>query len=214
MNWNEIYKKLGVVQKEPKESVKEFVSLLKKESVKKVLDLGCGTGRHTILLAQEGFSVVASDNSQEALDVIKKIVKEARIKNIKIVKNDMTSIPSPNGYFDSVLCYDVIQHGVIKKAKKTVSEIKRVLKKNKLILVNVVSTKHFSYGTGREIEPGTFVDMKDKLDGDIPHHFYTKSKMKDLFSDFEIIKLKEFIVPSELNPDKMSGEWLLIARKK
>ena len=214
MNWNEIYKKLGVVQKEPRDSIKALVPLFKKEKVKKVLDLGCGTGRHTIFLAQQGFLTIGSDNSQSALDITQSIAKEAGIENILLLQNDMTSIPCPNEHFDAIVCYDVIQHGLLKDTKKSIDEMKRVLKKNGLIFVGAVSTKHYSYGTGKEIEQGTFVGMKDKLDGHIPHHFFTESEIRNFFSDFDIIELKENICPSELNPDKMSGEWLLLARKK
>jgi len=214
MNWNEIYKKLGIVQKEPRDSVKSLVPLFKKEKIRKVLDLGCGTGRHTIFLAQQGFLTVGSDNAQTALDITQSIAKEAGIRNIVLLQNDMTSIPCPNEHFDAIVCYDVIQHGLLKDTKKGINEMKRVLKKNGLIFVGAVSTKHFSYGTGKEIEPGTFVGMKHKLDGHIPHHFYTRSEIRDLFFDFDIIELKENICPSETSPDKISGEWLLIARKK
>ncbi len=211
--WNKIYKKLGVVQKESRDSVKALVPLFKKEKVRKILDLGCGSGRHTIFLAQQDFLVVGSDNAQSALDITQKIAKEVGI-DILLLQNDMASIPSPNEHFDAIICYDVIQHGLLKNTKKIIDEMERVLKKNGLIFVGVVSRKHYSYGIGKEIEPGTFVGMKDKLDGHIPHHFFAESEIRDLFSDFDIIELKENICPSELDPGKMGGEWLLIARKK
>ena len=39
-----------------------------KEPIKTILDLGCGTGNHTLLLAERGFEVTGIDCSQEMLD--------------------------------------------------------------------------------------------------------------------------------------------------
>ena len=36
---------------------------LRQSGAKRVYDMGCGLGRHTIMLAENGFSVVASDIS-------------------------------------------------------------------------------------------------------------------------------------------------------
>ena len=36
---------------------------------KSILDLGCGTGRHDILLAEKGYSVTGVDRSEEMLAV-------------------------------------------------------------------------------------------------------------------------------------------------
>lgn len=43
--------------------IPDLVNLFRKEDIKKVLDIGCGTGSHDIALAKEGFDVVGFDRS-------------------------------------------------------------------------------------------------------------------------------------------------------
>jgi ubiquinone/menaquinone biosynthesis C-methylase UbiE len=45
-----------------------FQSLLKKYHIEKALDAGCGTGFHSILLAQLGLQVTATDISEHMLN--------------------------------------------------------------------------------------------------------------------------------------------------
>lgn len=44
--------------------IPDLVKLFKKEKVKKILDIGCGTGVHVIALAEKGFTVVGIDRSK------------------------------------------------------------------------------------------------------------------------------------------------------
>ena len=96
-DWNSLYKEKGTVQKEPSKKVIKAVNFFKKEKVKRILDFGCGTGRHTTYLLKEGFEVYGCDTSDRALEIIKEI-----LKNIKFKKCDMTSLPYEDKSFDGI----------------------------------------------------------------------------------------------------------------
>lgn len=49
--------------------IPDLVGLFKKENVKNILDVGCGTGMHAIALAKEGFNVVGIDRSTRVIQV-------------------------------------------------------------------------------------------------------------------------------------------------
>ena len=53
-----------------------------------VIDLACGAGRHSILLAEKGFNVTAVDLSVHLLNVARKRTEEQRLK-IKFVNGDL-----------------------------------------------------------------------------------------------------------------------------
>ena len=70
-DWDGIYKTRGEVQIQVLPRVRRIVPFLKQNKVRKILDLGCGTGRHTVFLAQHGFNVTAIDISDAALGYLR-----------------------------------------------------------------------------------------------------------------------------------------------
>ena len=54
------------------ESVLRLATGLKKAGASRILDFGCGTGRHTVYLARMGFEVYGFDWSEAALDATKR----------------------------------------------------------------------------------------------------------------------------------------------
>ena len=90
---------------------------------KNVLDVGCGTGRLVYWLRFLGVDAFGIEISQDALELADKKIKPF----LKV--GDMTKIPYPEGSFDLVLSYDVLEHIERSKIKKAVSETIRVSKK-------------------------------------------------------------------------------------
>src|SRR5712691_9265507 len=73
--------------------VVEFAKDLKRKGARTILDLGCGAGRHSILLGKQGFHVVALDISETALKTLDGRLKTASIDNITLVKHEMWELP-------------------------------------------------------------------------------------------------------------------------
>src|SRR5713226_10083374 len=78
--------------------VVDFADDLKREGAKRVLDLGCGAGRHSILLGKAGFQVVSLDISETALTILEGRLKTASIDNVTLVKDDMLELPFTDNY--------------------------------------------------------------------------------------------------------------------
>jgi tellurite methyltransferase len=47
------------------------------------LDMGCSNGRNAVYLGQLGFNVIAIDTNPSAIDMLKSIINEERVTNIK-----------------------------------------------------------------------------------------------------------------------------------
>ena len=207
MQWDTLYNEKGIVQEEPSEFVKEIVGFFKQQNIGKILDFGCGTGRHTVVLLNHGFKVYGCDYSESALKIVKEVIPKVEFKHC-----DMTSLPYENDSFDGILCYQVIQHGKIADIKKAIAEMYRIVRKSGIVALTVISTKHPTYLTGEEIEQNTKINT-DAMDGHVPHHFFSEKELKELFNDFEIIKLEHIEGRSELDANKKSGAFILYARK-
>lgn len=94
-----------------------------------VLDLGCGTGRHTIRLAARGAKVTAIDFSEGML-------QRAREKTpgfaVKFIQHDLaTPLPLPDQSFDRVLCGLVLDH--VADLPLVFAEMRRVCKTAKRV---------------------------------------------------------------------------------
>ncbi|RCV63430.1 Ubiquinone/menaquinone biosynthesis C-methylase UbiE [Methanophagales archaeon] len=207
-DWNSIYNERGILQKEASETVIEAVNFFKQELVRTVLDLGCGTGRHTAYLLKEGFQIYGCDSSETALELAMDALPTVNFETC-----NMTSLPYGNSFFDAVICNHVIQHGTIAEIKAAISEIDRILRKGGLLFLVAVSTNHPKYLTGTEIEPNTRINT-DSIDGNLPHHFFTENELRALFSTpFEIVNLVHFEAPSELDQNKEMAAWKMYAKR-
>lgn len=74
-----------------KKAVEEVEFILKNIPLNekfKILDVPCGEGRHSILLAKKGFDVTAIDYSNELLNIAKRKAKEEVVR-IKFIQEDM-----------------------------------------------------------------------------------------------------------------------------
>ena len=70
---------------------KYLIQLLKEYQVEDglVLDLGCGTGNMTELLAKEGYDMIGVDNSEEMLEIAREHEEEGRENEILYLLQDM-----------------------------------------------------------------------------------------------------------------------------
>ena len=67
----------------PSKEVKELVPYLKKDA--KILDVGCGDGRHALYLASLGFQVDAFDLSKNAIEKINYLKQKIQGKKVKVL---------------------------------------------------------------------------------------------------------------------------------
>jgi ubiquinone/menaquinone biosynthesis C-methylase UbiE len=112
-DWESIFKAKGKYFYEPEEEVKKIIPLLKKSS--KVLDLGCGTGRHTIEMAKNKMKVYAMDISKSGLELTKKWLKEQALKAHIINASCYEHFPFEDTTFDAVISTQVIHHNYHEK---------------------------------------------------------------------------------------------------
>lgn len=207
-NWGSLYEERGVVQREPSPKVVEAVTFFRTAKTKTILDLGCGTGRHADLLQRNGFQVYGCDSSASALGIARETLPQVQFQQC-----DMGLLPYHDQCFDGIICHAVIQHGTVATIKKTIAEIHRILNKGGVLFLTVISTEHPEHLTGQEIEPGTKINI-DAIDGDMPHHYFTESEVRDFFEDFAIMKLEHYRAPSEKIPGRLAATWALYAQRE
>jgi ubiquinone/menaquinone biosynthesis C-methylase UbiE len=92
-----------------------------------VLDLGCGTGAVTLLLASRGVTVDAIDHSPEMIDVAKHKAAQAGVaERVAFHVGDIGELPFEDAHFDGATCQRVLHH--VSDPAAVLSEVDRVLK--------------------------------------------------------------------------------------
>lgn len=96
-----------------REQIEQLLQFLELEPPARVLDLGCGPGRHTIPLAERGFQVTGVDRTVAYLESVRERA-EADDLDVELVEADMRKFKRPGefdlainlltsfGYFDDI----------------------------------------------------------------------------------------------------------------
>ena len=188
--WDSIYLKAGEVQKDVLPTVVSAAELFKSTNVKHVLDLGCGTGRHSIFLSNSGFEVTATDISEHGVTITQERALEKGL-NIKVLCHDMRRIPFDDNTFDAVLCVWTSGHGLLEDMVAHKNEMVRVTKPNGFIFVDYVSKQDEYYGKGVEIEKDTFINNVPDEE-DIPHHYTDENEIIELYNGLGELKISPY----------------------
>lgn len=106
-------------------------------SGKKILDVGCGTGRHAIRMAEAGAEVTGIDFSDKMLEVAR---KKAEGIQIRFVHADLRSIPLDE-VFDMVTCHLVLNH--VEDLVAAMREISRLTKAGGGVLISDMRSDHW-----------------------------------------------------------------------
>ena len=133
--WNQILQRKEYRPENPDEIVVNLASFLEERKAKRILDLGCGAGRHVIYLTERGFESYGADISETGLKLTKKKLRSRKLE-AEIIKCDIKSIPYVHSCFDASICVWAIYHQKLEEIQETISEIHRVLKKKGLLLAN------------------------------------------------------------------------------
>lgn len=96
------------------------------------LDVGCGSARIGLWIAQNGANSVGIDIARKRLKFAKESVKMKNITNLHLIQGDIENMPFKDGSFDSGICHAVLHH--FPDPSDALREIIRVCKSD-LILI-------------------------------------------------------------------------------
>jgi SAM-dependent methyltransferase len=186
-----------------------MADLLEAEGQKRVLDIGCGMGRHTAYLAARGFDVTATDNSPAAIAACKESLAEANL-DATVVEADMTELSFPDCHFDGAIASHVIHHTDRATLERVIRLITQQLRPGGLFVWVMPSARDYRCGQGLEVEPGTWID-DEHPEGPIPHHYCSEEEVRGLLHAYDILSMKE---EESGEAERRKYHWRLVARKR
>jgi ubiquinone/menaquinone biosynthesis C-methylase UbiE len=110
---------------------------------KKVLDIACGEGYGSALLAGAALEVTGMDIDTPTIDKAK---EKYRLTNVSFRTGQVENIPFEAGLFDTVVSFETIEH--ITDHQQMMQEIRRVLKPGGLLIISTPDKANYSDKTG------------------------------------------------------------------
>lgn len=190
VGWEAAYRKRAYAERVPHEDAPSLYKVFQDHEVRRILDLGCGDGRHLVYFAKCGYEMHGLDNAPTGIRLAEEwLAKESLHADLACC--DMGTIPYSEEFFDAIICVQVINHDRIEGIRRTISEIYRVLRPGGWLFLTVTIARPTQPPENSvEVEPNTYVRLAGHEKG-VPHHYFDLNELRREFSQFEVVDLHQ-----------------------
>jgi len=163
----------------------------------RALDLGCGSGVHTLFLVSEGFNVTGVDPSESGIANTRRLL-EGRQLVADLLRVGAEAIDFPPESFELIICIGVIDAVGPKLARKAMTRLAGILAKGGRGLFLFASDRDFRIG----VEHPFGVQL----------HGYTRKEVDDLFAEtFAEVWIDHYITTYQGGRSEQN-DWLVTVR--
>jgi ubiquinone/menaquinone biosynthesis C-methylase UbiE len=179
----------------PDEFVIRFYKVeLRKIGAKRVLEIGCGAGRHVHFFRLMGLEVAATDIARSALEFTRRRLKsEGLLCGVGLQVADATRLPYRDGSFDAVLAWRFLHVLSPPEAQKCLNEIHRLLRPGGKVLLGTRSPRSTNYElvrSGNRADP-----LFDYRPGQLSERamrdtYFDRRELEELLGRFEGVEIE------------------------
>jgi SAM-dependent methyltransferase len=214
-NWDTLYAS-GIRGKYPNEMLIRFINSkfpYEKRKDCKILDLGYGTGRHLIYLAEEGFQTYGIEYSSLGEKIAKKwLADKGFTANLKIgsaIDNFFELVK-----FDAVVDIACIQHNTFADMEKIVANVYDSLKKGGYLFSLLKNREDSLFKTGTKFKGITyeFPAGIEKVTNPTIISFPTHNDLLRLFRNFSDVHIEKEAWTYD-NMNKKVSHWIITCQK-
>lgn len=222
--WDNSYQKKDNFIFFPNEEVIRFVSKYIKKRVgfndfinqsensynAKVLDFGCGMGRHIKLLDEFELNGYGFDLSEEAIKNAKVIFKQQNLEKLsdKIIIASITNLPYQDNFFDFMLSHGVLDSMPFNIAKEGIKELHRCCKPLGKIYFDLISDIDSSF-----IDNCYDKEVQDNHEKGTIQSYYDENRINELIKDLFKIKELKLNINKNLLTRQQSARYSVIVEK-
>lgn len=190
----------------PEPEVVQVVELLQRRDARRALDLGCGVGRHTRLLAHAGLETYGADASVSGLAYAR---AQPLGERTQWTQASFEALPFQTASLDFVLAWNVIYHGDRAVVARALAEIRRVLRPRGLLQFTMLSKRNSLFGQGAPVAEDTFVADTEDEEKRHPHFYCDAAGILGLLEEFEPFYLYD---REQAKPG--SWHWVVLAERR
>lgn len=198
----------------PSEDSYYLANRWKEKGYEKLLDFGCGLGRHAVFFAKQGFQVSAFDLSEEGVGHLEQWAKREGLQ-IRLHTADMLNLPYEDASFDCIFAYHVISHTDTQGMKTILQQIRRILKPGGEIYLTLCSkdTGSFQNPAYPHIDENTVIKTEEGPEKGIPHFYVTLADVLTLMGEFQIETIRHIDDCYFDGKEQNSKHYFILAKK-
>ncbi len=187
-----------------------FIEILRSNSIKSVIDLGCGTGNDIVRLAQAGFQITGLDYSVEAL---KQASRKAPTQTCFVLADMAQPLPFAHSSFDAVMSNVAVHMFPDSITRAVFHDIWRIVRPNGLFVFHLNALEDRLLRVKwkpvvREIEPNYVLEQDGQT-----MHFFSEAYLRDLLDIWSTISLEPVEILHQDTQQPFKRVWRGIARK-
>ncbi len=185
--WSDFYNNHGRFYLLPHADLIKFISICRKKRFTKILDLGCGSGRNIVKLAEEGFNVTGIDFSPSAAQLAEKWLHQKGLDGDIVVSNFDTRMKELQAnMFEGIIAVNSLEYGEDGELDKNLREIKRLIKPEGIVFIVYRSVE----STIKHPEVSTQFLSEEQLKNKIGQYFRIIEFKQDKDKNFVVIAEK------------------------
>ena len=175
----------------PAEESYHLVERWSQAGFRRLLDLGCGRGRHTLQFARRGFAVSAVDLSPVGVAELRdRAAAEGLELDVRVA--DMMALPFGDGAFDCLLAYHVISHSDTAGVHRALDEVRRVLREGGEFFLTLCSKEAWSFKEAGypRIDENSVRKVEEGPENGVPHFYADAEAVAKLFAPDELLGVR------------------------
>ena len=198
----------------PSEDSYYLANRWKEKGYEKLLDFGCGLGRHAVFFAKQGFQVSAFDLSEDGIGHLEQWAQREGLQ-IRLHTADMLNLPYEDASFDCIFAYHVISHTDTQGMKTILQQIRRILKPGGEIYLTLCSKETWSFQNPAypHIDENTVIKTEEGPAEGIPHSYVTLADVLTLMGEFQIETIRHIDDCYFDGKEQNSKHYFILAKK-
>lgn len=178
---------------------------------RRALDLGAGSGRHTVLLSRWGFRAYGVDYALRAAQNVRAFLAQERLAGW-VACAAMARLPFRDAVFDVALAWESLFYGDEAAAAQAAAEVRRVLAPGGWCFANLRSPDDSHVAESEKVRGGTYLN-RGEWDGLLFTVYDEKGARRLFAAGFELVWFDRYLITRRNDASRDAG-WMLLIRKK